>query len=275
MVWLRFFEHFSCTGFRNWSGSGRIIEVKRCAYSCADRATPRGPDAVDLLIVEDDLNVAAALADALKRHGFGAATASTAADALELCEHADLILLDLGLPDLDGLVLCRRLRERTGVPIIVVTARDDEIDVVLGLQAGADDYIVKPYGRRELLARIDAVSRRMSPATPNGGHEPVMTATTRTALRIGDVTIDLRSRRVCVGEAPIALTRKEYAVLALLARDPGSVVERGELISTVWGEQWDGASRTLDVHISMLRHKLGDADLVENVRGVGYRLRES
>ncbi len=224
---------------------------------------------VNVLIVEDDVAVAAALGEALQHHGFSTRHALTAADAFDECEAADLILLDLGLPDLDGVVLCQRVRERTAAPIIIITARADEVDVVLGLQAGADDYLVKPYGQRELLARISAVRRRVGAG-----------ATARVALDgakvcSGGVEIDTRARRVSAGDVEISLTRKEYAVLAMLAEDPGRVVGREDLIATVWGDQWDGASRTLDVHVSTIRHKLGDPGLIENVRGVGYRLREA
>lgn len=220
-----------------------------------------GDEGVNVLVIEDDLGVGAALCESLERHGYATAHVATAAAAEAKAEWAEVVLLDLGLPDLDGVVLCRRLRERTAAPIIIISARAEEIDVVLGLGAGADDYVIKPYGQRELLARIEAVQRRLP------------TSVGATTVTCGDVSIDQRAHRVTVGSEEIALTRKEYAVLAMLAADAGGVVARDALISAVWGDAWDGASRTLDVHVSTLRHKLKSTTVIENVRGVGYRLR--
>jgi DNA-binding response OmpR family regulator len=174
------------------------------------------------------------------------------------------VLLDLGLPDIDGYEVCRRIRVSSSVPIIVVTARGDEIDRVLGLELGADDYLVKPFGFRELVARIHAVTRRTS-----GRDETV-----DSPIRIADgFTVDLRSRRAILDGRELALTRKEFDLLALLATEPGAIHTREEILEQVWDAHWYGPTKTLDVHIASLRRKLGDPTLIETVRGVGFRLR--
>jgi len=216
---------------------------------------------VNILIVEDDDRVARALRSALVRHGYGVTLAGDAGSAL--AERADppaLILLDLGLPDLDGVDLCRRLRGRSDVPIIVVTARGDEGARVTGLRAGADDYVVKPFGIAELLARMEAVLRRTGTVAPT------------TAVDVGDTHVDLARREVTVGGQEILLTRKEFDLLATLARRRGEVVARDELLAVVWDTAWVGSSRTLDVHVATLRAKLRRPAVIETVRGVGYRL---
>jgi DNA-binding response OmpR family regulator len=216
---------------------------------------------VNILIVEDDDRVARALRSALVRHGYGVTLAGDACSAL--ADRADppaLILLDLGLPDLDGVDLCRRLRGRSDVPIIVVTARGDEGARVTGLRAGADDYVVKPFGIAELLARMEAVLRRTGSVAPT------------TAVDVGDTHVDLARREVTVGGREILLTRKEFDLLAALARRRGEVVARDELLAVVWDTAWVGSSRTLDVHVATLRAKLGRPAVIETVRGVGYRL---
>jgi DNA-binding response OmpR family regulator len=195
------------------------------------------------------------------RHGYGVTLAGDAGSAL--AERADppaLILLDLGLPDLDGVDLCRRLRGRSDVPIIVVTARGDEGARVTGLRAGADDYVVKPFGIAELLARMEAVLRRTGTVAPT------------TAVDVGDTHVDLARREVTVGGQEILLTRKEFDLLAALARRRGEVVARDELLAVVWDTAWVGSSRTLDVHVATLRAKLRRPAVIETVRGVGYRL---
>jgi DNA-binding response OmpR family regulator len=216
---------------------------------------------VNILIVEDDDRVARALRSALVRHGYGVTLAGDAGSAL--AERADppaLILLDLGPPDLDGVDLCRRLRGRSDVPIIVVTARGDEGARVTGLRAGADDYVVKPFGIAELLARMEAVLRRTGTVAPT------------TAVDVGDTHVDLARREVTVGGQEILLTRKEFDLLAALARRRGEVVARDELLAVVWDTAWVGSSRTLDVHVATLRAKLRRPAVIETVRGVGYRL---
>jgi len=219
---------------------------------------------VRLLLVEDDDAIAGPLVKGLGREGFEVTRVATGADALA-AGPADLVLLDLGLPDIDGYEVCRRLRADSAVPIIVITARGDEVDRVVGLELGADDYVVKPFGFRELVARIRAVSRRAAaPEGGNGDADPV--------LRSGPVEVDTRTRRVTVDGTEVVLTRKEFDLLALLARDPGATRTRDEILEEVWDAHWYGPTKTLDVHVASLRKKLGDPTLIETVRGVGFRL---
>jgi two-component system response regulator RegX3 len=213
-----------------------------------------------VLLVEDDDAIADPLAEGLRREGLDVERVATGAAALD-ADAVDLVLLDLGLPDLDGLEVCRQLRARSSVPVIVITARGEELDRVLGLELGADDYVVKPFGFRELLARIRAVSRR----TTGVGTAPI--------VQVGDVEVDLRTRRTTVAGSDVELTRKEFDLLALLASDPGAVRTRQEILETVWDAHWYGPTKTLDVHIAALRKKLGDPGLIETVRGVGFRIR--
>jgi two-component system response regulator RegX3 len=177
-------------------------------------------------------------------------------------EGADLVLLDVRLPDMDGFAVCRELRARSDVPIIMVTAKGEEIDRVVGLELGADDYVVKPFGLRELVARIRAVTRRTSER-----------AEQRETLVAGPVQIDVPARRATVAGRELQLTLKEFDLLALLASRPGVVVERERILREVWNTTWYGSSKTVDVHVAALRKKLGDPTLIETVRGVGLRLR--
>ncbi len=221
--------------------------------------------AVQLLVVEDDPSIADALCAGLVREGFTVQHVATGAAALA-AEPADLVLLDLGLPDLDGRVVCRQLRAASAVPIIVVTARGDEIDRVSLLELGADDYVVKPFGFRELVARIGAVLRRSTvvgaTSTDSDASVPV---------DLGWLQIDARSRRVEVNGSEISLTPKEYDLIAYLASDAGAILHREEIIRRVWDENWWGSTKTLDVHIASLRKKIG-ADRIRTVRGVGFGL---
>jgi DNA-binding response OmpR family regulator len=220
---------------------------------------------VRLLVVEDDEDVADELILGLVRHGHEVERVSTGAEALLRHVDADLVLLDLGLPDLDGFEVCRRLRATSNVPIIAVTARSAELDRVLGLRLGADDYIVKPYGFTELLARIDAVARRSGPpAVPPAGPAG--------RIDVDGLMVDARTRRVTVDEVDVLLTRKEFDLLALLASDPGALFTRERILAEVWSDNWVGATRTLDVHVAAVRAKLGHKGWVETVRGVGFRL---
>jgi DNA-binding response OmpR family regulator len=214
---------------------------------------------VRLLLVEDEDAIAEPLAEGLRREGFVVERVATGQAALEAAE-PDLVLLDVGLPDTDGFSLCRELRTRSGVPIIMVTAKGEEVDRVVGLEVGADDYIVKPFGFRELLARIRAVARRTS-------ERPA-----QRAVRLGALELDTRSRRVSVDGRELDLTPKEFDLLALLARDPGSVVSRAQILEEVWQTTWFGSAKTIDVHVAALRRKLGDPSWIETVRGVGLRL---
>jgi DNA-binding response OmpR family regulator len=215
---------------------------------------------VQLLLVEADDSIAEPLVAGLRREGFDVTRAATGGEALA-ADPGDLVLLDLRLPDVDGFTVCRELRARSGVPIIVVSARGEEIDRVVGLELGADDYVVKPFGLRELVARIRAVARR-SGARP-GEDADVVAA--------GPVRIDVRAHRVTVEGAEVHLTGKEFDLLTVLARDAGAVVGRERLLREVWNTTWYGSSKTVDVHVASLRRKLGDPSLIETVRGVGLR----
>ena len=213
-----------------------------------------------MLVVEDDDAIAAPLVAGLARQGFTVTRVATGLAALE-AEDAQVVLLDLGLPDIDGYEVCRRLRARSDLPIIVISARGDEVDRVVGLELGADDYLVKPFGFRELVARVRAVTRRTLSVVD--GARP---------QQIGSLEIDRRRRRVHIDDEEVALTPKEFDLLACLADEPGTVFTRERLLSEVWDPHWYGPTRTLDVHVASLRKKLGDPRWVETVRGVGFRL---
>jgi len=212
---------------------------------------------VEILVVEDDVRLADALCVALRRRGYGVSHVGTGAEALAAPD-CDLVLLDLGLPDMDGLVVCKQLQERSDVAVIVLTARGDERDRVLGLRTGADDYLVKPFSMVELTARIEAVLRRHHPR-PSG------------PITVGTLRIDPEARVVHIDDAPVALRPKEYELLVVLARQAGTVVPRQLLIMQVWRSTWPGAARTLEVHIGSLRGKIAAAGRIEAVHGVGYR----
>jgi len=214
-----------------------------------------------VLVVEDDDSIAEPLVTGLQRESFVVERVATGAAAL-VAAPADMVLLDLGLPDIDGYEVCRRLRAVSDVPIIVVTARGQEVDRVVGLELGADDYLVKPFGLRELVARIRAVARR--------SETRVVAPDQR---RVGGVELDVRTRRVTVDGPEIELTRKEFDLLALLMEEPGATRTRAEIMESVWDAHWYGPTKTLDVHIAALRRKLGDPTLIETVRGIGLRLR--
>ena len=215
-----------------------------------------------LLVVEDDAGIAEPLRTGLLREGFEVELVGTGAEALAADEF-DLVLLDLGLPDLDGRAVCRLLRERSSVPIIVVTARGDEIDRVILLELGADDYVVKPFGFRELVARIRAVLRRTEGA-PQQAQADVR-------LEVGLLQIHTRTRDVSYEGRAIALTPKEHDLLVFLAREPNVVHTRDQIIENVWDKNWWGSTKMLDVHVASLRKKLGP-EIIETVRGVGFRL---
>jgi two-component system, OmpR family, response regulator RegX3 len=216
---------------------------------------------VKLLIVEDEDAIAVPLAEGLRREGFEVNRVATGGEALEAPE-PDLVLLDLRLPDVDGFTVCRELRSRSDVPIIVVTAKGEEVDRVVGLELGADDYVVKPFGLRELIARIRAVTRRT-------GRRGEATAT----LKVGELELDARARRVVLDGEEVSLTPKEFDLLALLAQEPGAVVSRQRILEEVWQTSWYGSGKTIDVHVASLRKKLGDPGWIETVRGIGLRLR--
>jgi DNA-binding response OmpR family regulator len=219
---------------------------------------------VHLLVVEDDKSIADPMVDGLSRAGFDVSRVATGQAALEAVvtysPPIDMVLLDLGLPDLDGFDVCRQIRSRSQLPIVVVSARAEEVDRVIGLELGADDYIVKPFGFRELVARIRAVGRRTI-GDPDAGPQ-----------QLGRLALDRRSHRVYVDGAEVALTPKEYDLLALLADDPGAVITRQEILEEVWHSHWYGPTNSLDVHVASLRKKLGHPEWIETVRGVGLRL---
>jgi DNA-binding response OmpR family regulator len=212
-----------------------------------------------VLVVEDDDAIAEPLAQGLEREGYSVTRVATGTEALEQSD-VDLVLLDLGLPDLDGYEVCRRMRARASTPIIVITARGDEVDRVVGLELGADDYVVKPFGHRELVARIRAVTRRTS------------LVDSVAVQQVGSIAIDRRTRKVWNGDEEVALAPKEFDLLALLAEDAGAVVSRQQILEQVWDPHWYGPTKTLDVHVAALRKKLGRPQLIETVRGVGFRL---
>jgi DNA-binding response OmpR family regulator len=220
---------------------------------------------VRILLVEDDDRVAAALRAALHRHRIEVVRLAGGRDAVSHLAGVDVVLLDLGLPDVDGLDVCRRIRDAADVPVIVVSARGEVEDRILGLHSGADDYLVKPYDAGELVARIHTVLRRRRPERPEAEVVALDAA----------LVVDLARCEVTDAGTPLALSRKEFAVLALLARADGAVCTRERIVTAVWGRTWPGANRTLDVHVATLRTKLGRPDLVTTVRGVGYRLARS
>lgn len=216
-----------------------------------------------VLLVEDDEPVAESLRRGLLRYGFEVAWVTTGGAALSHSGPYDVVLLDLGLPDTDGLDVCRALRERGDVPIIVISARSDETDRVVGLELGADDYVSKPFGVREVIARIRAVMRRVQPRTPAGTGPD----------RYGDrLTVDRKAARVRLDGEEVALAPKEYDLLAFLTEEPGALMSREQIMEAVWDANWFGPTKTLDVHVAALRRKLAGAVTIEAVRGVGFRL---
>ena len=217
---------------------------------------------MEVLIVEDDDAMAGALTAGVATAGHRATRVSRGADALLVHRDYEVILLDLGLPDMDGLDVLRKLRQITDCPILILTARDDERSVVLGLRSGADDYLVKPVKLVELLARIEAVTRRVRRGRASAPH----------TLVLDDVEIDLDRRVASRNSAVLPLTATEFELLALLARHAGSVVTREQILDALWGDAFLASSRSLDVHLTGLRAKLQKPGFIINVRGVGYRV---
>jgi DNA-binding response OmpR family regulator len=220
---------------------------------------------MDILLVEDDPSVAASVIDGLSTSGLNITHVETGKDAIAHVNSAnpDLILLDLGLPDMDGQDVCRTIRQDHATPIIILSARSEEVDRVLALEFGADDYLVKPFGMRELVARIKAVARRTSGTASESQSNQQL---------LGPIRIDRRSQRVFVNEVEVHLTPKEFDLLAYLAADPGAVYRRSDIMNEVWDTNWYGTTKTVDAHVAALRKKLGNQDWIEAVRGVGFRL---
>ena len=220
-----------------------------------------------ILVVEDETSITEPLTEALARDGFETEVAATARESLELAERLrpDLVLLDLMLPDGSGFDVCRELRRTSKVPIIMLTARGEEADRIVGLELGADDYVVKPFSAREVVARIRAVLRRTERAEPEDSD----------AIVIGDVRLDPAARLVTKAGEPVELARKEFDVLHLLMKNAGSVVKREQLIDEVWDVNWFGSTKTLDVHVAAVRKKLSDDPAapryIHTARGVGFR----
>lgn len=218
-----------------------------------------------ILIVEDDRSIAQSVVEAIKTVGWDARHSETGSGALAILadDSIDCIVLDLGLPDMDGGEVVRRVRETSMVPIIIASARPDESDRILALELGADDYLVKPFGIRELVARIRAILRRQGSAAAEHVEQEIT---------LGPLSINSRTRRVEVQGVEISLTPKEFDVLAYLAQEPGTVFKRESILSDVWDINWYGSTKTLDAHVASLRKKLGSPDWIESVRGVGFRL---
>jgi DNA-binding response OmpR family regulator len=231
---------------------------------------PGPPWPTRVLLVEDDVGIAEPLVEGLEKAGFDVVHVETGGDALA-ADRPDLVLLDLGLPDLNGVEVARQLRAESPVPIIVVSAQGDEIDRVLLLELGADDYVIKPFGLRELVARMRAVLRRAQPDIQTGYGGRADGSRMDRLQRLGSLTIDHRSRRVTVQGTEIELAPREYDLLTLLASDPGAVFTRERIIDEVWDPNWWGSTKTLDVHVSVLRRKLGAPSWIATIRGVGYR----
>jgi DNA-binding response OmpR family regulator len=214
-----------------------------------------------VLLVEDEPSVGELVRGYLTRDGYRVIWVRSGEEALaELERHPiRLVLLDLGLPGKDGFVVCRDMRARSQVPILMLTARDEEPDRIVGLEVGADDYITKPFSPRELVARMKAVLRRTDPQER------------RETLTLGDVVLDRSSRDVTVDGTPVELTTKEFDLLAFFMANAGVVVSRDLLLDRVWGVEYPGGTRTVDVHVAQLRRKLGRPELIRTLRGAGYK----
>ena len=226
---------------------------------------------MQILVVDDEASICELLTFNLKKNGYEVTAAADGREALAKVAGMDLVLLDIMLPEVDGLEVCRRLKadpQTSGIPIIMLTAKTEEIDRVLGLELGADDYVVKPFSMRELLARVKAVLRRSAKESQSEKGREEM-------LKIGGLRLDFSSYQAWLHDEPIALTPKEYELLKLLVTNPGRAFTRDELLERIWGYEYYGDTRTVDVHIRHLRAKLKDDEniskAIETVRGIGYR----
>jgi DNA-binding response OmpR family regulator len=215
------------------------------------------------VVIEDDDAISALVGSYLEQAGFEVVRESSGERGLAAVErqHPRVVVLDLGLPDVDGFELCRQLRAAGDVPILILTARDEEPDRIIGLELGADDYVTKPFSPRELVARVRAVLRRVEPGSPESR-----------VIEVGELRLDLRTRHATFAGTALTLRTLEFELLAELARNAGRVVTRERLLDRVWGLSFAAGTRTVDVHVMHLRKKLGRPDLIQTVRGAGYRL---
>jgi DNA-binding response OmpR family regulator len=225
-----------------------------------------GSPGPQLLLVEDEESIGTLVSEYLQKSGYRVAWVRSGEDALMSLDrvHPRMVILDIGLPGQDGFDVCRGIRARSTVPILMLTARDEEVDRVAGLEVGADDYVTKPFSPRELVARIKAVLRRSDPA-----------AHPTARLEFGDVVLDAQAREVTVAGEPVELTGKEFDLLAYLLENAGIVVSRDQLLDRVWGMSYAGGTRTVDVHVAQLRRKLGRPDAIRTLRGSGYKATRS
>jgi DNA-binding response OmpR family regulator len=223
------------------------------------------PDAQTILVVEDEQAIASFVAAYLRKDGFNVRMTASGREALTLVvsESPALVVLDLMLPDLDGLEVCRRIREASTLPVLMLTARDDDLDKIAGLEVGADDYLTKPFNPRELVARVKAILRRSGDRTRGGAGSGI--------LEHGDLVLDAGRRECRVGETEIRLAPKEFDLLWELLDHRGLVLTRDQLLERVWGYTFAGDTRTVDVHVRQLRRKLGDASPIVTVWGIGYK----
>ncbi|MDL2077935.1 response regulator transcription factor [Streptomyces sp. GXMU-J15] len=250
---------------------------------------------IRVLLIEDDETIAEPLTEGLGHFGLTVDHVATGTEGLR-GPYNDVVLLDLGLPDMDGIDVCRGIRQVSDVPIVILSARGEEADRVLGLELGADDYLAKPFSVRELVARVRAVTRRSQrtpaavptapTAVPAAGYSsaayepapeppppvPPLDAPLEPPHDPGPLVVDRRTRQVWVGETPVALTPKEFELLALLTEDPGAVYSRQQILDRVWDPHYTGPTKTLDVHVAALRKKLGHPAWIQTLRGVGFRL---
>jgi DNA-binding response OmpR family regulator len=220
-----------------------------------------------ILVIEDEVTIATSVAKRLRAEGHRVHVAHDGVSGVEMCERVrpDLVLLDVMLPGLDGHEVCRRIQRERPVPVLMLTARDDETDLLVGLGVGADDYLTKPFSMRELVARVSALLRRVERASAVAASDLIVA---------GDLTIDLHRRVVDVGATSIQLTATEFDLLAQLARRPGVVLTRDQLLREVWGYRDGSSTRTVDSHVAALRRKLG-RDRIRTAHGVGYALAEA
>lgn len=228
-----------------------------------------------ILVIDDETNISDLAKMYLTKEGFDVITADDGNDGLRMFRNRKptLIVLDLMLPGVDGLEICRQVRRESSVPIIMLTARGDDIDRIVGLEIGADDYLTKPFNPRELVARVKAVLRRYNPNSPLDGDKNG--AQDKERIVFGDLTIDLKQRTVQVGERQVELRAKEFDLLATFAQSPNAVFDREKLLNQVWGYDYYGDTRTIDVHVTHLREKLeGSRVKIQTVWGVGYKLVE-